>query len=103
MPSFKSQDYECDACGGRSIELVERGTEPQPLACELRECAGARLPVWGAPKVLNHTYPDGTRRFANIRASRELAKAVSTAKREGRRDDEKRLRSEKRKVDKSSS
>ncbi len=94
MASYISRDHVCAACAHTTIYLHDRGAELDAVPCEA--CGEP------APRVLSATfigdtsasYVDGTRRLSHIREQRKIEREFKKAKRQGRRDDAVKLRTE---------
>lgn len=98
---WKSQDYLCESCGRADIELIERNEPVPELKCG--SCGSTMVAVWGAPAVLNHTLPAGTKRFDALRADVKMRKELSDAKQRGDMDSAKRISSERKKLNRGDS
>jgi len=85
--SYKSFNYQCDFCGIKTIELVDRTELPKPVSC--LDCDGMLIPQLGAPMVMNASFPDGTKRFTTLKEQRKLKKLKTDLKKSGNRVQEK--------------
>lgn len=92
---FKTYDYEC-RLHGIFTELIHSEEDPDAIDCP--ECDERAERLLAAPVVLNNSLPDGTRRFAHIKERTKLQRAAHAAKHSGRFDDEKKIRTEMRKL-----
>lgn len=89
MPSFKSYGFWCAECAHETIELVDRTDDP-PATFPCERCDAAATPKVSAA-VMVAAHPDGTKRWAGIKARRVLEKEGRKALRRGKHDDAKRI------------
>lgn len=98
MARWLTRDYACPQCGKFDIlHQLEEGEAP-PLAQLCPECGALApySPSYGSNMKV--ALPDGTKRFADVRASRQLEKAAKKAKRQGDKAEVKKILTEKHKL-----
>ena len=90
--SWKTHDYQCDACGHAEIVMLRRDEDTLPQPCP--ECDGVMLRIFSAPAVFNHAHRDGVRRFDHLRRKQEYSKQLSDAKQRGDTETQRKLKKE---------
>jgi putative FmdB family regulatory protein len=68
MPQYKTGTYYCEECNAKFDELVEKEEydTSKPQCCPTCGNTGCSRVV-GAPLPLNNSFPDGTRRFTELK------------------------------------
>jgi hypothetical protein len=92
--SFINDRFRCqsEVCGFEDDVLQRRSERAEWLACpECKATTFKRVP-WA--NVTAATYVDGTRRFSDIKAHRELERDMRRARRKRRRDEVKEIKAE---------
>ncbi len=72
MPTYV---YRCPDCQSDYEEVRLIADRDDDADCE--QCSRPCERLLAAPAVMNHSYPDGTKRFDNLRQTRRLMKAIS--------------------------
>lgn len=91
MASWISRDHYCDACGHTTIALHDRAAETDLVPCE--SCGEPARKVISA-NITQASYVDGNGRLNHLREQRAVEREFKKARRQGRKDDVKRLRKE---------
>lgn len=95
MANLISLTFQCGVCGHYwhdTIERVDReaGRLPPCPICE----AGQTTILMSAPKVLQKTFPDGTRRLGFTEMKRALDLEIELRDKDYKKDDKRRIRQE---------
>lgn len=98
MGRFLTRDYACPSCGKFDLlhQLADGEMPPTEAVCPDCGAAAPYCPSYGSNMKV--ALPDGTKRFADIKAGRVLEKAAKEAKRKGDKAEVKKITIEKHKL-----
>jgi hypothetical protein len=94
--SYRTYDYACRSCGWHDVQLHTKGEQPAEVVCE--GCGAQAAYVFMAPNIMTVALPDGTKRFSDLKVQRFLKRAAAEAKADRNFAEEKRLKTELKKV-----
>lgn len=93
-----SRDFKCTDCGLVEALVLDRQDDTDDYDYECSECSGISVKILSAPRVMNHSHPDGSGRFDRIRETTRLRRARSDARAAGDKTTERKLDAEIKKV-----